>query len=163
MPPPVWVPGQVLASADINSWFVPLVAVKGSDQSVTSSTTLVNDTALLLSLAANATYYFRLDLQIVANDTAQFKSQFTGPAGASMAASMLGFNTGATFGMTTRSLAATVVFTGNAAAVVPFFWWGNVTTVGTAGSFQYQWAQNTSNGTACTVKAGSQLLAWRVT
>ena len=57
---PVWVPGQILTSSDVNNWLAPNVAVKASDQSVASSTTLVNDTALVLNLAANATYVLRV-------------------------------------------------------------------------------------------------------
>src|SRR5258708_21076330 len=53
---PTWVTGQVLAAADVNSWFVPLVAYKNADQSVTSSTTLVNDSALHLTISAGANY-----------------------------------------------------------------------------------------------------------
>jgi hypothetical protein len=40
---------------------------------------------------------------------------------------------------------------------VPIFWQGTVQTTGTPGTFQFQWAQSVSNGTACTVKAGSSL------
>jgi hypothetical protein len=141
----------------VNTWFVPTLVVKPSDQSVTSSTTLVNDTALLLPVAANALYTFNLVLLLIANDTAQIKMQFTGPAGATMQSGIMGFNTGATFGATTRAIATPVTFTGNGVAQVPLFWQGTVQTVGTPGTFQFQWAQNTSNGTACTVKVGSSL------
>lgn len=161
MPIPIWTPGEVLASSDVNSWMVPVWAVKTSDQSVTSSTTLVNDTQLAATLAANATYFFDLALMIVANDTAQFKSQFTGPSGATANFGIMGFNTGAVFGATTRGISSSVVFTGNSTAVVPLWMRGNVQTSGTSGTFQFQWAQNTSNATACTVKSGSQLFLYR--
>ena len=154
---PVWTAGQVLTAADVNKWFVPQLVVKGSDQSVTSSTTLVSDTALVLPLAANTLYNFDLSLLIVANDTAQFKMQLTGPAGATALGGIMGFNTGASFGASSRGLANPVTFTGNGATVAPLWWRGTVQSAGTAGNFQFQWAQNTSNGTACTVKAGSSM------
>jgi hypothetical protein len=154
---PVWVVGQVLTAADVNKWFVPILVVKGSDQSVTSSTTLVNDTALVVPVAANTLYIFDMVLQYVANATARMNMQFTGPAGATMQSGLMGFNAAASYGATTRGLANPVVFDGNGVSQVPLFWRGNLQTAGTAGNFQFQWAQSVSNGTACTVKTGSQL------
>lgn len=154
---PVWVPGQVLTAADVNRWFVPTLIVKPSDQSITSSTTLTNDTALALTVEANALYTFNMVLLYVANATARINMQFTGPAGATMQSGMMGFNPGATFGASSRGIANPVVFDGNGATVAPIFWQGTVQTVGTPGTFQFMWAQSVSNGTACTVKVGSSL------
>jgi hypothetical protein len=78
---PVWVPGQVLAASDVNTWFVPLAAVKTVDQSVTSSTTLVNDNVLAVPVAASSTYEFRLFCWFQAAAGGDFKFQFAGPAG----------------------------------------------------------------------------------
>lgn len=157
MPLPTWVPGQVLTAADVNRWFVPSLTVKPSDQSITSNITLQNDTALSDTVEANALYTFNLVLLYIANATARINMQFTGPAGATMQSGMMGFNPGATFGASSRGFGGGVIFDGNGATVVPLFWQGTLQTAGTPGTFQFQWAQAVSNGTACTVKAGSSL------
>jgi hypothetical protein len=55
MAPPTWVTGQVLASADVNNWFVPLAAYKLASTG-RSSTTLSIDPDLQVTVAANAFY-----------------------------------------------------------------------------------------------------------
>jgi hypothetical protein len=155
---PVWVPGQVLAAADVNRWFVPDMVVKGSDQNITSSITLTSDSALFQAVEANALYTFNLVLLYTAISAANINMMFIGPAGATMNSGIMGFSSagGGAFGATTRAIASAVVF-GGTGIVVPLFWQGTLQTSSTAGTFQFQWAQSVSNGTAATVKAGSSL------
>src|ERR1700733_4519961 len=57
---PTWTPGEVLASADVNSWFVPLAGYKAGSTSRASTTAQSNDPDLIITVAANAIYEFVL-------------------------------------------------------------------------------------------------------
>lgn len=170
MAPPTWVVGQVLTAADVNSWFVPLTVTKTADQSVTSSTALVNDTALSVTVAANATYQLMdcvLFYNGAAQGTADLKFQFTGPAGSTLNMTALAFPTSGGFGGTVFSgitgLSATrTAGTNGSSNTLPALLYGTLVTTATAGTFQLQWAQNTSNATATIIKAGSVLTLYRV-
>ena len=83
MPIPTWSPGQVLVASDVNSWFVPLAVVKGGDQSVTSSTVVVNDTALVVAVASSATYQFScfISYEGGTQGSSDLKWTWTTPAG----------------------------------------------------------------------------------
>ena len=155
---PVWTPGEVLVAADVNTWFVPSVAAKTSDQSVTSSTTLVSDSALFLPVATSALYIFNCLILNTGLTGGQIKMQFTGPAGATMNSGIIGFASagGNTFGATFRGFASTVIFD-TPTSETPILWQGSIQTSSTAGTVQFQWAQGTSNATATVVKAGSYL------
>jgi len=52
---PTWVDGQVLAAADVNSWFVPIAAYKSSDTARAVNGTSA-DPDLSVSVAASAVY-----------------------------------------------------------------------------------------------------------
>lgn len=54
-----WTAGQLVTAAELNL-FVPLFALKGSNQSVTNSATLVNDNDIVFTLIANQTYHLVL-------------------------------------------------------------------------------------------------------
>ena len=70
----------------------PLAAYKTLDETVTNSTTLQNDDALLVSLAANAVYLFAvlLDYEGAAVGTGDLKYGWGVPTGATMRASCTG-------------------------------------------------------------------------
>src|SRR5262245_32334636 len=86
MAAPTYVPGQVLLSSDCNLWFTGQYANKTSDQSVTSSTTLVNDSTLVVALAANSTYWVNLEIKYEGgtNGSSDMKLQLNIPAGATL-------------------------------------------------------------------------------
>lgn len=163
---PTWAVGQVLTASDVNTWFVPLAAEKGADQSVTSSTTLVNDSALVVPVAASAVYDFDLQLFYTGGTTgsSDIKLAWTVPAATTIVGGALLVTNPLGVALTyfTQSTPATIFTASNGAAnPLPVRLWGTVTTSSTAGNLQLQWAQNTSNGTATTVKAGSVLTAQR--
>lgn len=165
MPIPTWVPGQVLAAADVNSWFVPLSATRTTDQSVTSSTTLVNDNTLFLPLAVNAVYMVEAWLTYVSGTGADMKIDWSVPAGATFNYSML-HNEGGGTGFGNSDLlyqpGSTTFLIGSTGSQRCFMVRGNITTAGTAGNLQYRFAQNTSSATSATMKALSWLAAIRV-
>src|SRR6266542_1211240 len=63
-----------------------LIARKTSNQTVTSSTTLVNDTALVLPVGANEVWQFGFNLIYTAATTGDIKFAFTFPAAGEIAA-----------------------------------------------------------------------------
>lgn len=166
MAAPTYTPGQVLGAADCNSWFTPLAAYKAADQSVTSSTVLVNDNALSLSLLASATYRFDLFLNYEGGTqgSSDLKFQLTLPTGATCRFWMgrkdtAGTNTSSFLGSQATAYA---LGTSGAGVLTGMYARGTVSMSTTAGTFQLQWAQNTSNGTATIVHASSELEAVQI-
>ena len=155
---------RILASA--MAGIAPLAAEKPTDQSVTSSTTLVNDTALLAAVAANATYlvYCYLDYEGGTGGSSDLKFQWTVPASATMRFTLIGTDaSNATLISSTKS--DTTVYTlrsAGAATLQAALMVGSLVVAGTSGTLQLQWAQNTSSGTATKVHAQSFLSLWRV-
>lgn len=130
-------------------------AYKGTDQSVTSSTTDVDDTALLFQIAANESWEFEVDAYIIPGGG--FRANFSAPAGATLIWCSAISTTGAAFVPGSgQSLIAT---TGSSNFLLKLF--GIVVNGSTPGAVTLQWAQDSSNVTATTVKAGSALLATR--
>jgi len=159
---PVFTPGQVLTALDVNTWFVTLGAVKTAQESVINSTTLQDDDHLFVTVAANARYKVSVFFDVEAATTPDFKGQFVGPAGSThrlVVYSGLGTPVNATEG---GSFAlATSGGTGGASDRSPG--WGNLTTAGTAGTFKFQFAQNTLDAVNATVlKAGSWMVLERL-
>lgn len=165
MPIPTFTTGQVVAASDVNSWFVPLAATKANDQSVTSSTVLVSDSDLVLSVAASATYVVSgyLNYAGAAQGTGDLKLTFTVPAGATLSYTLVRMDTAGATGLTNPS-GATVTNVAGTSAVADRSVFISATLVlgGTAGSLQLQWAQNTSSTTATVVRARSWLWAQRI-
>jgi hypothetical protein len=137
---------------------------KAANQGVTNSTTVVSDNSLTFAINANDTYTFRM--YIIANFTTgtDFKFQIAAPSGATCSVSDLhGSSSGqnvvsdvinAGCGTTT---AYTSSFTGDHYVEI----YGTVVNSTTAGSVTLKWAQNTSSGNTTTVKAGSDLMAFK--
>jgi hypothetical protein len=167
VPVPTFAANQVIASDDVNQWFVPLVAFKNADQNVTSSTVLVNDTALVLTPRINCLYWMELYLNYegAATGTGDLKGQFTVPAGAALNYSELHNSTATitTVVLGQRASAATFAAgTNGGGSVQPLYACGTFLMGSTAGNLQFQWAQNTSTATSTTVHAGSVLLLRRI-
>jgi hypothetical protein len=138
---------------------------KSSNQSVTSSTTLVDDSQLLFAVEANATYLFNIFLWVYAADgTPDIKLTVTGPSGSSIA-----FSPSTYYATGDGTTALGTVATGGVTfgAFVDAnernqLYFGSILNGGTAGNLQFRWAQNTSSGTATTVKAGSYIYGIKV-
>lgn len=167
MPVPVWVPGQILTSSDINNWLAPQNVSKQADQSVTSSTTLVNDTELMLPIVVSQQYNFQcyLNYEGGTQGSSDIKVQWGGiPAGATLRFQLMGIGTAGGMGFGNTQTASNVVALGSQGAGVlcGVFMYGNLlmgTTPG--GPLQLKWAQNTSSGTATIVHAQSTLTLQR--
>lgn len=157
--------GQKVRASDLEV----LWARKSLDESVTSSTTAQNDDTLVLAVRANSTYRFTCLVAYTGNPTGDIKIGFATPAGSICYWAGKGPSTAddgyGTVGASKHSASldeagATTSYAGSTSALAILV--EGVLIVGsTSGNLTLQWAQNTSNGTATTVKAGSFLEAVR--
>jgi hypothetical protein len=164
--------GQVLTvAAGAPSWATPATAPtiktvrKSSDQTVTSSTTLVNDSQLKFAIAANETYIFEAWLYTYAADgTPDIKVTFTSPAGSTLfwSSSQVIFLPDASTSLTVVAPAATTgsLFIDSNLRAIQLY--GSVLNGSTAGDVQFQFAQNTSSANGTSVKAGSYIYGIKV-
>jgi len=136
----------------------PKAAAKTADESVTSSTTMQDDDYLSFAGVAGATYQVTVNLKITANVSGGFKWRFVLPASGSGR-----FGTQITSASSDADIDATVgngitaaLTAVNAATLTGYI------TFGTAGTAQFQWAQNASFGTATILKRGCNLTAIRI-
>lgn len=163
MPVPVYA-GQRITAALLNA-IQPLSATRASTQTVSNSTTLVNDDTLLLALVANATY--RIEGQLYYNQTAAgtagIKIGWTLPAGATGFNETFHADTGTSVltGFFASNWAGTIAAGTSGTSVVGMTIHGTLTTV-SAGTLQLQWAQNTSSATGTQMQVSSSLVAWRI-
>jgi hypothetical protein len=164
---PTWTVGEVLTASDVNTWFVPLAAVKGADTSRTSTTAQTADPHLTLSVAAGSTY--RVDLVLLykgANGAGFFQWDFDVPSGASFAycatyqntsgAGAVDWQVNGTSSIWANTL-GTAGSTDNALTIA-----GTLVTAGNAGTFDLKWAQHASNGTATSLLTNSTMIARRL-
>lgn len=132
-----------------------LWARKSADESVTSSTTLQNDDHLALAVVANASYVMKLMIIYTSAATPGIKYGWTGPASATLS---WGTSTAV---ISFLALSDTDNWSNTASAIHSTCYTGVLVTAGSSGTLQFQWAQNASNATAMTVKAGSYLMLTR--
>jgi hypothetical protein len=169
MPFKTFVDGAVLqADADVDRFFIQQThVIKSADESVTSSTTLQNDDQLAVPLLASSHYWIEAFLIYSAATASDLSLAISVPTGAALYWSHGGLRGGATSSV--DNISRTFVDetgtgwiggTGGDAVVMGE---GHVTTGVTAGNLQIRWAQNTSGATATIVKAGSILIAQRLT
>jgi hypothetical protein len=151
--------GQDLTAALFQSAF-PLGAVKLTDESVTSSTTLQNDDTLFSPVAANSTYLVVCVLfyEGGTQGSSDLKFAFTGPAGAGFSQAVARYASN-TFGLVYKGGLGTTTAcdTAGAGNVNTLLAFAGLTTSATAGTFQLQWAQNTSSTTPAIVHTRSAL------
>lgn len=158
------IPAGKRLTAPLLRQMLPLEAYSSGDQSVTSSTTLVNHTELVLPGAANAVY----DLMTVlyysaAAATGDLDYAWTLPAGASLRRGLMG-PAFATTGSASEELYQSRVSSGATTRFSPggaggnhkvAVEWARILMGSTAGDIQLQFAQQASSATATTILAGS--------
>jgi hypothetical protein len=167
MPIPTWSVGQVLSASDVDSWFVPVAVIKPSDTGRSNTTSMTNDPALQLTLAAGATYEIRgvifYDGPSAASSDIQWT--FTLPTGASgkywNSREAVGGSTLAGAYAWFWSDTVTANTTGvSTTMTLPFE--GILAMGATAGTMHFLWAQRVSNATNTHVQNNSFLLARRI-
>jgi hypothetical protein len=169
-----YTPLQVLTAASMNR-FLSLAVFKSVTQSVTSSTTLVNDTELTLSLPAGGTYLVKVCLIVGGAQAGDFKCAYTttGTLTLSGARTCTGPSQNTTDASGTAAAAVTVGVNQQRggftlATVLSYGTDGGlnclveesfILTTTTASTVTLQWAQLASSATATTVAAGSYMIA----
>ena len=137
-----------------------LCAVKSADESVTSSTTLQDDDDLQITLAANSDYEIEYMVFVQsASATPDFKYQWTEPDGVYRGVATTTAVTSVSI-FDESTAASTLSLDANAIE----FMKGTIVieTAGAGGTFKLEWAQDTSDATATTVKKGSWMKATKL-
>lgn len=136
----------------------PIWALSTSATTYTSNTSFGNVTGLSAAVAANQKYRLRGRIIVTgANATHDVKAQFSLPAAATINWSMYGQGTGLTnaIGSWDQGPSTGVHIRGTFAGTLTYPIDGLITTLGTAGTVQFQAAQNTSDPGALSIDAGS--------
>ena len=161
---PTWSSGEVLTAADVNSYFVPLAAIKTSDESVTSSATIQSDDELFVTPEISSSYFLQAYIWYQAGTTGHIQWDWGVPTGAFIR--YQAFYSGAAGGFGAKqTLSATDISeaegtgAGNDLAISMI---GTLKMGTTSGNVVFKWAQKTSNGTATIVKAQSAILLTRI-
>jgi hypothetical protein len=166
--PRTWVTGEVVTAAimnthvrdNLNAMESHLIVRKTSDQSVTSSTALVNDTALSMAVAASEVWLLDWTILYTASSTGDLKTAWTFPGG-ELRMVLTGYDTASVPGIwatgVTASPTSNFAFGGATTLTPPVFVRMYYTNGGSPGTLQLQWAQNVSDATATIVKTNSCL------
>lgn len=146
----------------------PLSVARTTSQSVNNSTAFVADNTLLLPLVANSTYHVSAMFVVSGPSGANWKQQWSSPAGSAGTRFTHGPSTGATSvrdnNVNFRSAPLTTSLSYNtdgseSSAIREEIW---LTTAGTAGNLTLTWAQLTATVGNTSVLAGSWMSAQRV-
>lgn len=147
----------------------PRTKYKTTNENVPNSTVMQNDDVFFMSVEANALYYIELYLVMVGDPAADFKMQWTFPAGTDGIRWRNALVTAAVTDADNKSQIDTVAGGSSTSGVLNAttprtFLQESLTvdTAGTAGTLQLQWAQNVANATATTIQAGSVMRCWKV-
>ena len=147
---------------------IPQIIPKQADQTVTSSTTLVDDAYLKFYLEADENVYFRLFLIHKGNGTADIKVAVAVPSGAGTRYGPVGgIKVDAADAVVVQDMAVsggTAIVFGASASRRVISLEGYVFNGSTAGEMKVQWAQNVSDGVSTIVEGStgrSSLMVWR--
>jgi len=138
-----------------------LVNRKTADQSVTSSTALVNATSMTLPVGANEVWLFAFNIVYSGANTGDLKLAFTFPAAGRIDATAHWGNSAGTSALAefsgTTTPTTSQIFTGSGGSTVHYLFPlpGIFTNSSTAGDLQLQFAQGTSDATATTMYTNS--------
>lgn len=159
--------GQKIRAATVSALITevrPIGVRKSGDQSVTSSTVLVNDSELTAAVVASALYKFTLVSRYDATTASDFKTGFSVPSGTTMNYVAHGIAAGGTvYNLFDQDQTSTPTFEGAGAGTIRNATYvGTIVTSSTAGSVNFQFAQGTSGGTASISKAGSLFVVERL-
>lgn len=143
----------------------PIRARSISATTYVSNTTFGSVNGLSAAVAANSVYRLRGRIIVTgANATHDVKAQFSLPAAATINWSMYGQGTGLTnaVGSWDQSSSTSSHIRGTFAGTLTYPIDGLITTLGTAGTVQFQAAQNTSDPGTLSIDAGSyfELQVW---
>lgn len=151
--------GQRVTADDLNE-LGPLDNIKPGDQSYTT-TTLANDTDLVVQVAANMSYLVQifLDYEGGTSGSADMKVGFSVPSGATFRYTNIGMNAsaGVTGSFTGTESGTFTCQTSGAGQLRSMTVIGTLITGGTAGALQVKACQNTSNATPVIIHGQSSI------
>lgn len=161
MPVPTWVPGQTLASTDLNNWARPLTGYKTGSTSQTSNIILDPDPDLQVTLTATGIWVIELFLRyngVVSNGLA---FTWTVPAGAAGEFGCEQINMSGNIQLVRQPFSYTgmQLFTNGTGTEQVARLIGLLTSG--PGTVQLNWAQVNSSSTPTSIDASSYLSAWR--
>ena len=134
---------------------------KSADETVTSNITVQNDDHFSFSVGANETWAFQMYFEVNGSATADFRTRFDTPAGATCRFVYNNiFNVTNTYTSTCGSGGEVINDQGDTFDN-SYMVYGTVVTGGTAGTVQFRWAQGTSSGSTI-VRGGGQLIAYKI-
>lgn len=174
----IWPNGQDLVKPDIRDWAATVEAkidgdgwttvAKQADEAKTSDATLADDAELVFAMAANTKYMIDLLVLFDTAATPDFKYRHTGPASPTLVR-LLRENV-VPEATAFSSIAVDEAYSSSDVALTGSGDLGGLVRItgivhngANSGNFAFQWAQNTSNGSAATVRAGSRLRYRKVT
>lgn len=138
-----------------------ITVIKQSDESVSSSTALQNDDELVCYLDASTKYAFEAMIGYVSDATPDYKNAFTVPSGATIVWTAMYTNASSTLAIGHVAASGSGLSCLGATTAQGIQISGYVVVDSTAGALTYQFAQNSSDATAATTKAGSWLRVMR--
>ena len=153
------VPAWVTVSAGAGETFARVV--KKANETITSDTTLTDDSELVVALSADKTYGFILNFFFKTEAATDIKITFTAPTGADGDFNTVRNIVGG-YPINNKTFTTTVAFDGTGGNSWAFVF-GKVDVSTTAGNLALQWAQNTSGGSNTIVNSGSTLVVWEET
>ena len=165
MPLPTWSVGQILAAADVNTWFIPRVAYKTSAEH-RSSTTLAPDAQLTVPVDASAIYEVYCYLVYNGATTpGDLKFQWNIPSLAIFNLQGDGYNVAANDQASTALQSTAQPFNMSCSGTgvirnVSFN--GTLATAATSGWFALTWAQNSASTTDTIIFTGSCTVLRRI-
>ena len=121
----------------------PIYVIKGSDTTRNNTDTLANDTGLVTgTLPANSVWEFEAVIHYRSSTVADYKHAMIMPSGATLIASVLFYSSAAALTHAVYA-GASLAGGGLGAVTIDLRVKGILRIGGTAGTVQYQWAQNT--------------------
>jgi hypothetical protein len=136
------------------------IKMKTADEARTSSTTLANDNTLTLDMISGIHYFIRGKIFYDTPTAADFKWRHAGPAAFAVRVKRSSIAPGANaFGNVAVDVAysAADIVILETAGTTGYIEFEAIIASNTAGTFAFQWAQNTSNASATTVLGGSYI------
>lgn len=164
---PNWLAGEDITADKLNGLIT--AALKTTTQTVTSSTTFVDDTELKIPIVANAIYRVQLFLLYDAGTAGDIQFTWSAPSGTAMTWTPGGPATSentsyalASMNNQTRLLTEVAAVGGSTSTGVMADVVGTLRSGATAGTLQFRWTQNVSSATPTNVRADSHLIATRI-
>jgi hypothetical protein len=153
----VWTPGQLLASADVSEWLIPVRGLKTSATNRTS-TSKTNDPDLILPLQGGSRYVFEFTIFYTCT-AGNLSFNFAPPGAWTGHYSVIMYNTGGTLILEDHAFADGMG--GGGSGANPCLTIDGIVVTTTSGNMPFSWASSVGTSTA-SLLSGSTAMAWKV-